>query len=421
MLKILYTALCLFLFYIYSFSFAFSAKFSKETNDSIRWASETYQIPTIWLSVSMAGQDDYYNYITGGYNKGDDKKLRDDALFKIGGLTKTFTAEIVLNLINEKKIKYADKLEKWFPEYPVWKNITIRDLLYNTSGILDYTKSFRWVDKLLKNQTKIWKNKELLDIPYDGSVAFPGGTQLENSNTNYLLLGIIAEKVTNQNLSDLYNTLFAKNNLKKTFYNTEEIPENILNNLVHGYSREQIDAVKLNASWAQGMGGIYSNPNDLVVWFENLMRNKIEIFNKGQLPPDPKLPKAPPFQSPFLELVTLTPLKNFSFTGFTPALYSMTTSNGILWLSAGYFPGYLSFAGMFPCSGVVFAYSTSKLPRKVKFQEVMLQKFLKSLEDDEIINDKMNKYKSTQKLPKFCKNEDKYPNLLFPDEIKGLY
>ncbi|KAB8029893.1 serine hydrolase domain-containing protein [Fluviispira multicolorata] len=412
MLKFLLSVTYFLCFSINLLSHAFSTNFSKEANESIHWASEVYQLPSIWLSVSLAGQNEHYNYLTGGYIKGDDKKINEKALYKVSGLTKTVTAEIINKLILEKKIKLNDKIGKWFPEYPLWGKASIKDLLNNTSGILDYTKSFRWNENLIKNPTKIWNRKDLLDIPYDGSILFEPGTQWENSNTNYLLLGIIIEKVTNKSLSEFYNTIISGSDMKNSYYIPAAMPDDIISNLIHGYTRDQIDIAKLNASWALSVGGLYSNPHDMIKWFETLLFSKITLFKNSQ---------NPQFENPFISLTTTKSLKRFDSIGFSSALYSMPTSNGILWFNAGYFPGYLSFAGIFPCSGIIFAYSTSRVPKKMNLQEIILQKLLKSIEKDEILKEKIMKYKTENQLPAFCKSEPKNEKFIFPDEIRNLY
>lgn len=119
-----------------------------------------------------------------------------DTVFQLGSVGKQFTASIVLLLAQDGKLSVDDPISKYLPFAPdSWKPITVRNLLNHTSGIKDYT---RFLD-LSRDATAEETAKTLLDKPLD----FEPGTKWAYSNTNYLLLGVIIEKVSGKFYGDL--------------------------------------------------------------------------------------------------------------------------------------------------------------------------------------------------------------------------
>ncbi|OEH46499.1 Penicillin-binding protein 4* [Legionella parisiensis] len=83
-------------------------------------------------------------------------------LFDIGSITKSFTALILLQLQTEDKLTLDDPLGKWLPQYPNWKNVTLRRLLNMTSGIPNYSEDDEFSKEMESHLDKIWTNEELL-------------------------------------------------------------------------------------------------------------------------------------------------------------------------------------------------------------------------------------------------------------------
>ncbi len=123
--------------------------------------------------------------------------------FRIGSITKQFTAAAILQLVDMGKLNLEDKLSKYFPDFPQGDSVTIHMLLNHTSGIKDYTSlnNFRSFERLSLSKDSIvalFKNH-----PYN----FKSGTQWSYSNSGYFLLGLIIEKVSQQS----YNSYLQKN------------------------------------------------------------------------------------------------------------------------------------------------------------------------------------------------------------------
>ena len=118
-----------------------------------------------------------------------------------GSVTKQFTSAVILQLQAENKLSVADHLAKYFPGLPRADSITLENLLTHTSGLYNYTRDEVFMQK---QATLPHGREEMLALFRDKPLDFGPGTQWEYSNTNYLLLGYIIEKVT----GTPYETLF---------------------------------------------------------------------------------------------------------------------------------------------------------------------------------------------------------------------
>jgi CubicO group peptidase (beta-lactamase class C family) len=193
-----------------------------------------------------------------------------DTKFKIGSISKQFTAVAVLKLQEEGKITTEDKLSKYIPDFPRGNEVTIYQLLTHTSGIHDYnTTPGLDVSKPVTPQA-------LLDIiekfPYDSN---PGERYLYN-NSGYFILGYIVAQLSGKTLSEYLNETFFK---PLGMGNTGIYETNIvLNNEAQGYSMNGEKVKKADfqeMSWALGVGSIYSTTKDLYKWNEAIFNGKV--------------------------------------------------------------------------------------------------------------------------------------------------
>jgi CubicO group peptidase (beta-lactamase class C family) len=113
-------------------------------------------------------------------------------VYRIGSITKQFTSAAIMQLVEQGRIGLGDPLTKYLPEYPQWRNVTVRQLLNHTSGIHSYTSNkdwaTRWNDDLTPTQIVDFVAKDTFD--------FASGTQFRYNNTGYVLLGMILDTVT---------------------------------------------------------------------------------------------------------------------------------------------------------------------------------------------------------------------------------
>jgi CubicO group peptidase (beta-lactamase class C family) len=112
----------------------------------------------------------------------------------LGSITKTFTAVVVMQLVEEGKLSLDDTVDAWFPELPNGNKITIRMLLSHTSGIANFSEV---LGNDIEKWTREWTPEELIaEAVKAGPVSEPGSNQAHYSNTAYFMLGLIIEKIT---------------------------------------------------------------------------------------------------------------------------------------------------------------------------------------------------------------------------------
>ncbi len=187
--------------------------------------------------------------------------------FRIGSVTKTFTAAVVLQLTEEGTLRLDDTLEQWVPGIPGGTDITIRHLLSHTSGIYNYTD-----DRFPFGQD--WEPAELVALATSHANLFEPGTDWAYSNTNYVLLGMIIEEATGQTwAAQVRGRLLEPLGLADTFMEGEET---IPGGFVRGYFNGTLDVTDLmNGSEAWAAGCMVSNSQDLVRWTHALFGGEV--------------------------------------------------------------------------------------------------------------------------------------------------
>lgn len=168
------------------------------------------------LTISQNGSIKYQKAI--GYSYIDESKKTPADIFtkyRIGSATKMFTAVLIFQLIEEGKLSPDSKLNTYFPDLPNADKITIGNMLYHRSGLHDYTYDTNFTEWMDKPKT----HDELLKIIKDKGSDFEPDTKAEYSNSNYLLLGYIIERICHASYGDaLKKRITSKLNLKNTYY-----------------------------------------------------------------------------------------------------------------------------------------------------------------------------------------------------------
>lgn len=201
--------------------------------------------------------------------------------FRIASVTKTFTAEVVLQLIDEKKIGLDDSVDKYIPGIPDGSKISIRMLLNHTTGLYDVDDD-PLTDEVIKNPLRKWTPQELLDYALSHPPVFAPGESMEYSNTNYIILGMIIEKVTGSKYEeevrarmieplDLKNTGFPAGPDLTGSYSRGYMP----GFLVGDSSQEFVDVSTMDMSWDWAAGAMYSTLDDLRTWAEAFAKGKL--------------------------------------------------------------------------------------------------------------------------------------------------
>ncbi|KPU42676.1 putative penicillin-binding protein PbpX [Oxobacter pfennigii] len=193
--------------------------------------------------------------------------------FHLGSLTKQFTAMAIMQLEEKGLLSVEDKLSKYIADYPNGNKITIHMLLTHTSGIPDYINdddSFNSISKLPHSITQIidrFKNKPL---------EFTPGKKYDYSNSGYVLLSYIIEKVSGKSYEQyLQDNIFTPLGMVNTGY---DYLTPIIKDRASGYSISKgslVNAEFFDRSNLQGADGLYSNTEDLYLWDRALYTEKL--------------------------------------------------------------------------------------------------------------------------------------------------
>lgn len=198
-----------------------------------------------------------------------------DTAFALASVSKTFTAALIMALRDEGKIGLDTPVVRYLPALPVDRRITIRQLLDHTSGLRDFFLDARIDKALLTDRGRVWDAAR--SLRYVGRPYFKPGKGWHYSNTNYLILGLLAERVGGAPLGDqLQARFFGPLGLTHTFDQVDAKPAGPV---AHGYRFAPGHAAPIDLSdgstvapftsvvtAAGGAGAIASTPTDLVFW-----------------------------------------------------------------------------------------------------------------------------------------------------------
>lgn len=201
-------------------------------------------------------------------------KANGDSMFRMGSITKQFTAAAIMRLVEQGKLELDDPITKHLPAYNVQgRKITIRHLLTHTSGIKSYTELKRiMVDEPEREFTR----QEMLDMVQNEPLAFEPGAAFAYCNTGYYLLGMIIENVTGKDYCQyLQDDFFGPLGLKHTRCdsNTEIIKDRAQGYTVEGEKLVNDRGLATGTTFAAG--GLLASAHDLVVWADALAAGKV--------------------------------------------------------------------------------------------------------------------------------------------------
>jgi CubicO group peptidase (beta-lactamase class C family) len=192
--------------------------------------------------------------------------------FRIGSITKQFTAAAILRLQEEGRLSIHDTLSKFFPDFPRAKEVTLYQLLTHTSGIHSYTDKPDFMQRVRSPITPSQLMEYFKNDPY----VFNPGERFQYCNSGYFLLGQIIEKVSGKSYGDfLQQTFFQPLGMKSTGVYQKGIK---LDHEALGYSYENGKSrlsINWDMSWATSAGALYSSVGDLFFWNEGLFNGKV--------------------------------------------------------------------------------------------------------------------------------------------------
>jgi D-alanyl-D-alanine carboxypeptidase len=228
-------------------------------------------------AVVLVRDGDRTTRLSSGFGNLDPKTpMRAADVTRIGGVTKSFTATVVLQLVGEKKLTLGDTVERWLPgAIPNGNVISIRQLLNHTSGIYDFAADPAYLAPYSAGDlTYIFEPGALVQIAADHGPLFAPGSALSYSNTNYLLLGMVVEAATGTSFaSELRTRIFKPLGLRHTSYATSS---EITGSHTHGYFALEQGLYDVTPWTPSGGGGaILSNASDVTLFYRALLQGRL--------------------------------------------------------------------------------------------------------------------------------------------------
>jgi D-alanyl-D-alanine carboxypeptidase len=250
---------------------------------------------------------------------------------RVGSITKTFVSTAVLQLVAAGRIGLDEPIGRRLPGVvPNGKAITVRMLLQHTSGLFNYTEDEAFLPDVIAHPYRAVTPRQVLAVAFAHPPNFAPGAAWSYSNTNYVVLGLLLEKVTGQPVQTVLDRqIIAPLGLRNTYL---ALDGRWRGPHLHGYAPpglvgnpDYVDLSRWNPSWGGAAGAMVSNPTDLARFYRALMSGRL-------------LPTAQ------LRQLTATVGTGIPGLRYGLGLFSLDTACGRVWGHDGGIPGYLTQA-----------------------------------------------------------------------------
>lgn len=283
------------------------------------------------MTLVHDGQVVYRRSIGYAYTTNKSSRKADSATrYRIGSISKVFTATMVMQLIEEGKLQLGQTLESFFPDLPNAKLITISNLLNHRSGIHDFTNDADFASWYTKPKTR----EEMLAIISRNEPEFEPDHQGEYSNPNYILLGYIIEDVTRDDYArELNDRICSRIGLKNTYVGS--YPDTSYNeSYSYIYAKSWVPVPPGDMSIPGAAGAIVSTSEDLCRFIEALFNGK--LVGKASLD----------------KMKTMV-------DGFGMGLFKYPLDDKISYGHSGKIDGFVNFISYFPQDSLALAYCSN--------------------------------------------------------------
>ena len=191
-----------------------------------------------------------------------------DMHYRIGGIAETFMSTLLLMLVEQGRICLDDTISRWFPNLPAANRVTVRMLVANTAGYIDYVTVEDFLRLQLAEPFRTFTDEELINYSVrDGRMNFPPGTSQQYSHTDNVILGQVIQRATGQSIKDLYDkNVFGPLGMKDTRF---PVNQEIQSPVLHAFTQERQvyeDCTYGNPFWGSTPALPTSNLYDLGKW-----------------------------------------------------------------------------------------------------------------------------------------------------------
>ena len=191
-----------------------------------------------------------------------------DMHYRIGGIAETFMSTLLLMLVEQGRINLDDKIARWFPDLLAADQVTVRMLVSNTAGYIDYVTVKDFLDLQLAEPFRTFTDEELINYSVrDGKMNFAPGTSQQYSHTDNVILGQVIQRATGQSMKELYDkNIFGPMGMKDTQF---PVDQSIQSPVLHAFTMDRKfyeDCTYWNPFWGSTPGLPISNIHDLGKW-----------------------------------------------------------------------------------------------------------------------------------------------------------
>jgi D-alanyl-D-alanine carboxypeptidase len=294
----------------------FSAQTQQQLQQVVSTAQSQYQIPGVVAAVTVPGKGSWVQ-AAGLANTQANQPTSVNDKFKIGSITKTFTATVILQLVDQGKLSLSTPISQWVPNVPNAGTITVGQLLNMTSGIYNEgAPGSALAQQVAANPGQVFTPQQIVGLAVSQGPAGPVGTY-SYSDTGYQILAIIAQAVTGQPIQNLItNQILKPLNLSNTSYPTSSA---VPSPSTSGYfiARNQVvPAPQPDPSALGAAGAMISTVGDLQTWAKALATGSLLKPQTQQL----RLQTVP-------TQVSFTPLPGLGQSTALPAQYGLGVIN----------------------------------------------------------------------------------------------
>jgi D-alanyl-D-alanine carboxypeptidase len=334
--------------------------FAQKTNDGALLRSKLQAQLDEWhrggkfagatLGVCLA-DGDCFSLATGFSDLESKTAMKATDVMAAGSVGKTFAAAVALQLVKEGRIDLDAKIErylggeKWFARLPNARAITVRQLMNHTSGLIRYEFREQFTKDLTAAPDKVWRPEELIAYLLDEKAPFEAGKGWDYSDTNYIVLGMIIEKVTGRKFYDE-----ARERLLRPLRLTRTSPQDRreLKGLVPGYAgadnpfggKDKVlenGKFIINPQFEWTGGGMISNAEDLARWAKMMYEGR--AFDASLLP----------------QMLDGVPARLGRDAKYGLGVIIRPTAAGLTYGHSGFFPGYMTDVMYFPAEKIALA------------------------------------------------------------------
>ncbi|MCC7520651.1 MAG: beta-lactamase family protein [Flavobacteriaceae bacterium] len=274
--------------------------------------------------------------------------------FRFGSTVKMFTATVVLKLQEEGKLDIDDQISDYLQgdymnQIENANQASIRQLLQHSSGIYNYIQNPKFQTASLNNLIEEWTAAELLKYAYHKSAYFEPGENVTYSNTNYILLGLLIEKIEDKPIYQVFNEkIINPLGLTSTSFAGENpIPDGTVRGYIDLYSNLNVIESTYYSGWDYytADGGLISNPYDMNVFFRALMN--------GQIIQNASLNQMLDWKTP------QDPDEDFFPISYGLGIFKIETDFGIAYMHSGDAIGYFATMLYFPSNQSTIVYAAN--------------------------------------------------------------